>query len=59
MKIIKFLFIVLFGGFLTSSYAIEDPTKKEQNIKPATEWRAACTRPVSYTHLDVYKRQGL
>ena len=53
MKIIKFLFIVLFGGFLTSSYAIEDPTKKEQNIKPATEWRAACTRPTSQYDMQI------
>ena len=38
---------------------VKDPFNPEQNVMAGTRYIGQLLKPVSYTHLDVYKRQGL
>ena len=38
---------------------LEGSVSNEDDLHKARDFRAHCKIPVSYTHLDVYKRQGI
>ena len=49
-------FLLLFVIIAWMMYNTQEKAQKEQLAKAKTE--KATPKPVSYTHLDVYKRQG-
>ena len=52
-RIFSLLVVLLLGGLVASAQNREDLQKQKQSI----EKELAELNPVSYTHLDVYKRQ--